>query len=228
VRAVSALASALGSAFLAVAAAAVAPATATASEAAGLPEPTLEALMRGMATSSGVSARFHEAKQLALLSVPLEVRGMIYFVPPDRLLRITSEPSRSRLVIDGSRFAYRDEAGGEQVDLSGNPLAREFVTNFVVLFNGDLAGLRQRYEPALSVEGQRWKLVLRARQRPLADIVDRVTLEGSGRTLDRMEMLETNGDRTTTTFEEVQTDRHWSGEELERLFSTRGSVTGEP
>lgn len=220
--------SALASAFLAVAAAAAAPTVATASEAAGLPELTLESLMRGMATSSGVVARFHEAKQLALLSVPLEVRGTIYFVPPDRLLRVTREPSRSRLVIDGSRFAYRDEAGGEQVDLSANPLAREFVSNFVVLFNGDLAGLRERYEPALSVDGERWKLVLRARQRPLADIVDRVTLEGSGRTLDRMEMLETNGDRTTTTFEDVQADRHFSGEELQQLFSLRGSDSGEP
>ena len=217
----------LGVTVVAVALAA-APPTARAHAAAGLPEPTLEALTRGMATSSGVFARFREAKQLALLSVPLEVRGTLYFVPPGRLVRITSEPSRSRLVIDGSRFAYSDEAGGEQVDLSGNPIAREFVSNFIVLFNGDLAGLKQRYEPTLSVEDTRWKLVLRARQRPLSDIVDRVTLEGNGRTLDRMEMLETNGDRTTTYFDEVQTDRHFSSAELDTLFSVRGPASDAP
>lgn len=184
--------------------------------------PTLEALMHGMATTAGVVAEFREVKELGLLSVPLEVRGTLYFVPPDRLARITTEPSRSRLVIDGGRFAYRDEAGGEQVDLSGNPVARTFVDNFIVLFNGDLDALRARYDPTFRAEGRHWSLVLRPRHQPLAGIVDRVTLEGEGRALTRMDMLETSGDRTTTTFDHVQVDRHFGPEELRRIFAMPG------
>ena len=39
------------------------------------PTPTLEALMAGMAETTGVWARFVEHKEIALLSEPIETRG---------------------------------------------------------------------------------------------------------------------------------------------------------
>jgi outer membrane lipoprotein-sorting protein len=188
--------------------------------------PGLEALMEGMAGTPGVVARFTERKELALLSEPLETRGTLYFVPPDRMLRLTTEPSRSRLVIAGERMAFRDEAGGEAVDLAASPLAREFVENFIVLFNGDLAALRARYEPAFRSEGDAWRLELRPRHRPLADVVERVTLEGEGRALRRMEMLERDGDRTVTTFEDVDATHRFTPEEERRLFDAGAAGAG--
>jgi outer membrane lipoprotein-sorting protein len=181
--------------------------------------PSLEALMAGMAKTSGVMASFLERKEIALLSEPIETRGHLVFVPPDHLARTTDSPSASRLVIAGERFAFRDAAGGDAVDLSSNPLAREFVENFIVLFNGDLAKLRERYEPTFSAAGATWSLALRPRHRPLSDLVERITLEGSGPMLQRMEMLERDGDRTTTTFQDVVVDRRFTPEEIERLFA---------
>jgi hypothetical protein len=172
-----------------------------------------------MAGTSGVVARFREVKEIALLSAPLEVRGTLTFVPPDRLVRVTTEPGRSRLVIDGERVSFEDEAGSEAMDLSENPVARAFVANFIVLFNGDLAGLRERYEPEFRVDGARWRLALVPRRPPLSDFVAHVRLEGEGRSLGRMELLEVDGDRTTTTFSEVEVDRRFAPEELERLFA---------
>ncbi|MDX1650189.1 MAG: outer membrane lipoprotein carrier protein LolA, partial [Myxococcota bacterium] len=170
----------------------------------------------------GVVARFREVKEIGMLSVPLEVRGTLWFVPPDRLARVTTEPSRTRLVIDGDRFAFHDEAGGESLDLAANPLAREFVENFIVLFGGDPQALRARYEPQLHLDGEAWRLVLRPRHRPLADVVERVTLEGEGRRLARMELRETDGDRTTTHFLEVDAERRFDEEELARIFGASG------
>ncbi|MEN8183787.1 MAG: outer membrane lipoprotein carrier protein LolA [Myxococcota bacterium] len=192
------------------------------------PVPSLEALMRGMAGSSGVVAGFHERKEIALLSEPIETRGTLVFVPPDRLLRATTEPSRSRLVIAGERFAFLDDAGGEVVDLSSNPLARAFVENFIVLFNGDLEALRERYQPEFQAAGADWRLTLLPRHRPLSDVMVRVTLAGAGRTLQRMEMLETDGDRTLTRFEDVEVDRSFSPEELDRLFAIPGTDPAAP
>jgi outer membrane lipoprotein-sorting protein len=187
--------------------------------AAAEPAPTLESLMAGMAETPGVEARFLETKEIALLSEPIRTRGTLAFAPPDRLVRTTTEPSRSRLVIAGDRFSFTDAAGGDAVDLSANPLAREFVDNFIVLFNGDLAELRRRYEPELRSDGAGWELALRPRHRPLSDLIERITLTGSGRALLRMEMLERDGDRTTTRFEEVKVDRRFTPEEVERLFA---------
>jgi outer membrane lipoprotein-sorting protein len=184
----------------------------------------LEELMRGMAATPGVVAPFREVKELALLAEPLEVRGTLYFVPPDRLARVTDAPSRSVLVIDGARFSFRNEAGADDVDLSDNPVARAFVTNFLVLFNGDLEALRERYATEFRREGERWTLALRPRRRPLSDLVERVVLSGAGRVLDRMEMVEAGGDRTVTSFADVRTDHRFDAAELERLFGAPGAT----
>jgi outer membrane lipoprotein-sorting protein len=181
--------------------------------------PSLEALMAGMAGAPGVVARFREQKQLALLSEPLESRGTLYFVPPNRLSRETSEPSSTRLVIDGDRFYFRDAAGSEAIDLSASPIAREYVGNFIVLFNGDLAALRSRYEPRFRSDARGWQLELRPRGEPLSKFIESVSLVGHARVLDRMELVEAGGDRTTTWFEAVRTDRAFSDEELARIFA---------
>ena len=180
---------------------------------------TLEALMRGMAGASGVEARFREEKRLALLSEPIESRGTLYFVPPNRLCRETSEPSASRLVIDGERVSFRDAAGGQAVDLSANPIAREYVANFIVLFGGDLDALRKRYEPRFRADANGWTLELVPRAARLREFIARVTLAGRGRALERMELVEAGGDRTTTWFEAVRSDRVFSDAELARIFS---------
>jgi outer membrane lipoprotein-sorting protein len=188
--------------------------------------PTLEALMAGMASSPGVEARFVERKEVALLSEPIETRGTLIFVPPDRLVRTTSTPSRSRLVIAGERVAFEDTAGGNALDLGASPLAREFVDNFIVLFAGDLARLRERYVPVLDTGPEAWTLTLTPRHRPLADFVERIVLRGAGRTLLGMEMLERDGDRTATRFEDVSTERRFTPAELERLFAIPAAGAG--
>jgi outer membrane lipoprotein-sorting protein len=201
---------------------AIATAAALAGAAEAPAEHSLEALMQGMAGTPGVVARFREVKELALLTAPLESRGTLYFAPPDRLARIVEEPGRSRLVIDGKRLLFHDAAGGEEVDLSDNPIAREYVSNFIVLFNGDLAALRERYAPSFRTDGPRWTLELLPRSRPLSDFVERVTLRGEGRALTRMELLESDGDRTTTWFDEVEIDHRFDAAESERIFAPSG------
>jgi outer membrane lipoprotein-sorting protein len=184
--------------------------------------------MAGMAETSGVWARFVEHKEIALLSEPIETRGTLVFVPPDRLRRSTAAPSRSELVIAGDRFAFHDEAGSDAVDLSASPLARQFVDNFIVLFNGDLGDLRERYEPEFTATDAEWSLALRPRQRPLSDLIERITLVGTGPLLRSMEMLEKDGDRTTTRFSDVEVDRHFTPAELEQLFALPTSDAASP
>jgi outer membrane lipoprotein-sorting protein len=178
----------------------------------------LEALMAGMAGTSGVVAGFREVKRLALLTEPLESHGTLYFVPPGRLARVTRTPSATRLVIDGDRFSFDDGTSDRAMDLSSNPVAREVVANFIVLFNGDLDALQRRYEPRFETGADGWSLSLTPRRAPLRDIIERVTLEGRGHALTRMELLETGGDSTSTFFEDVHSDHAFDDAELARIF----------
>ena len=74
----------------------------------------LEELMDMFASSGGVQARFRESRHLAILTAPIETRGMLYFAPPDRLARHTTWPGRASVVVDGDRVAFDDETGHHQ------------------------------------------------------------------------------------------------------------------
>ena len=181
---------------------------------------TLAELMTRMASTAGVVARFREVKDLKLLVVPLVTRGTLYFIPPDRLARFTSEPGFSALVIDGSVLRYHDDPQGEAVDLSQSPMARAFVENFIVLFNGDREGLERVYRADLTSGEAGWELRLTPRRAPLDRLIEVITMRGDDGGLREMVLQESDGDRTTTTFVAVDANRAFDPEEIDRLFSS--------
>jgi outer membrane lipoprotein-sorting protein len=184
-------------------------------------ELTIEILMDHMSRAAGVKARFLERKEVSLLVAPLESQGALYFIPPDRFARHTTKPGRTLLVIDGNTLRYFDEFGGEQIDLSGEPIARQFVENLTGLFNGDLPALRERYHVTFQSEGDLWQLVLQPRSENMRKFIRDITLRGDGPALLEMRMVENDGDSSTTTFTEIQTDYRFSELELETAFPSR-------
>lgn len=179
---------------------------------------TLEALMQRMASTTGVRAEFREEKTLALLESPLVSEGKLYFIPPSRMARITTRPGASALVIDGQKMSYTDEAGASGMDLAGNRVARTIVENFVVLFAGDLAALRERYRVEFESEKLRWRMLLTPKAAPLTQFIASVELRGDGPALEEMTIREADGDRSLTRFLRVETDTRFTPEELARLF----------
>jgi len=180
--------------------------------------PGLVELMRGMAETSGVIATFRERKQLALLEQPLESSGTLYFVPPDRLARFTLTPEPSALIIDGKALRFQ-QGRGEKFDLSGNPMARVFVDNFIALFNGDLPKLQKLYHTSFDSQGESWKLVLEPRGAPLRGIVKQIALRGDRSGIREMVMQNLDGDRTTTSLDVLRNDYHFTDDQLEALFT---------
>jgi hypothetical protein len=185
----------------------------------------LDALMAGMADTPGVVAEFTEIKKLAILDAPLETLGTLYFIPPDRMARHVSYPGTSSFVIDGDRLAFQDETGGDDLDLGSNPVARVFVENFIVLFNGDLAELRRRYDPTLVVHGDEWVLELKPRSPALAKMIESIEMRGSGRAMRSMTLREVGGDVTETRFTKVDPNHRFSPDEVSRYFRAE---TGAP
>lgn len=183
----------------------------------------LDGLLRRMAATRGVHARFHEVKEIALLEAPLESEGEIFFVPPRRFARLTTRPAATRFVIDGERLSFRDESGGQEIDLGQSGTARAAVEGFLVLWNGDAEGLKERYETELAVEGERWRLSLRPRGEMIASVLGRLTLEGDGPALLEMTLIEPGGDRTVTHFSDVRADAPLAPDEIARAFGGAGA-----
>jgi hypothetical protein len=104
------------------------------------------------------------------------------------------------------------------VDLAGNRMARTLVENFVWLFSGDLAALRDRYDVQFDAEGASWHIGLLPKAPPLSRFIASIELRGVGPALEEVDVREADGDRTTTRFQRVETDTRFTPEELARLF----------
>jgi hypothetical protein len=200
------------------------------------PELTLDSLMAQMSTTRGVIAQFRERKEIALLMAPLESSGVLYFAPPDRLARFTLEPSYASLIIDGDTLRFRDGEAGEDFDLSGNPMARVFVDNFIVLFNGDVEQLRKLYDAEFSSDSKGWSLRLTPKGRRLRTAIDSILLTGdiggsraeARGGIRRMDLRSSDGDRTVTDLESQESDRRFTDAELDMLFSQRIPLRDPP
>lgn len=187
---------------------------------------TLEVLMAHFASSGGVRAHFRETRRLAILALPIESQGLLYFSPPDRLARLTTHPGASRVVVQGTRVVFVNETGRTEMDLASNAVARGLVSNLMVLLRGDVSELRARYAVSYSTDDQNWQLHLEPRSRDMRALVERVVATGEGRVLTGMETFETNGDVTILRFSDVETGFEFVPGESGDVFSFEATGQG--
>lgn len=177
--------------------------------------------MARFAALPGLSARFREEKRMALLAVPLRCEGTLDYAPPSRLLRRTTAPTASFVLIRGGDLQFGDDRRRQHIDLEATPAAQQFVDSFLSLVAGDRRALERAYEMDFRVVPARpdvWELSLRPRLSATRQIIERVVLRGMGVALDRMTLRETNGDETLTTFSDVDPRRQYSPGEITALF----------
>jgi outer membrane lipoprotein-sorting protein len=196
----------------------VAAGTASADQPAASAPETVAALMANFAKSGGVRARFHETRTLSILTVPIESEGFLYFLPPDRLARVTTHPGASTVKVHGTRVVFEDETGRRELDLASSDVARSLVSNLMVMLRGDLPELRARYAITYGAEGKRWQLDLVPRSRDLRALVELVRVTGLDERLLGIETRETNGDATVTHLSEVESGLDFDADGSENVF----------
>jgi len=182
----------------------------------------LEALFAEFAAMPGLEARFREEKRIALLREPLVSHGVLYFAPPDRLLRHVREPVESTLLLRGRELSIGSSRGIRTIDLAANPVLRMFVDPFRLLLAGDIEALRKSYRVQLEASGnppaRRWEIRLEPLHSPVQDAIAWIRLSGQGRELFELEVREVSGDVTITRFSAVDTERHFSDRDFAELF----------
>jgi hypothetical protein len=182
-------------------------------------ERQLELLLERFTQAPGISAEFREEKQISLLRDPLVSEGSIVFAPPGRLVRRTRIPSASVLLITGSRLSY--QAGGERrsLDVDSHPMIRATTDIFRLVLAGDSTALMSRFDVQTSILGDdQWTIALRPRLAPLTDTIHEIRIEGSADRLSKIYIGEINGDESTTTFSDMDTNRQFSIDEAEQIF----------
>ena len=184
------------------------------------------ALFRMFAATTGLEARFEEEKHLALLALPLQSKGRLYFFRPDRtqpgyLARIVESPEPSSVLITPTELRLQNRDGTEVIDLKRSDKVRNFISSLVRVFAGDEAALAKSYTIHFAhaeKDAAGWTLTLVPRDKPLNQMLASLTLTGQGEAVVRIEVKEPNGDRTVTRIVAADPARKFDAAEQKRLF----------
>ncbi len=180
-------------------------------------------LLSRFAKVQSLKARFSEEKHMALLAAPLRSRGRLYYAKPKLLARHTESPHKSSLVLRGDKLTFGDEKRQETMELAAQPAVRILVDTFVSVLAGDGASLEKlaKLELESGPDGA-FQIRVAPKDPAVLKIVRSMSFAGKGAELTRMELLDANGDRTVTTFSELELGEKLSEAELARHFRVGG------
>ena len=121
----------------------------------------------------------------------------------------------------GDRVAYHDQTGHQELDIGSSEVASHLVGNLIVLLRGDLPGLLARYRAVIRDDDPEWVLELEPRSHVVRSMIEFIRVRGRGAELIEMETRESSGDKTITSFSQVETGFDFAPAELNRIFSLK-------
>ena len=159
---------------------------------------TLPELLETMSAVRTQRGAFIERKTIGVLDKPLEVSGTLLYRRPDFLERRNDPPADEIMTVAGDRLNIAWPSKHEQraLSLSSNPVVWAFVESIRATLAGDGAALERFYWTTLSGDLHHWSLTLEPRASGVAAYVKSIVLSGSNSSIQRVEVIEANGDRS--------------------------------
>lgn len=141
-----------------------------------------------------VRGHFVQQKFLRSLPQPLTSRGDFTLAAGKGLLWLLRTPIAQDLRINANGISRRDESGAWQALPQQTGSGRENRL-FLSVLAGDTSGLQENFDLALTGQADAWQLLLTPRSALLRQIFDTIQING-GKLVDRIELRETQGDRS--------------------------------
>lgn len=159
-------------------------------------------VLAGLEAQGAVVVRFEEERHVSFLDGPLRSAGTLSFSPPDRLTRQTLVPEPSLARIEGDELMIVDGGEERRIALDADPSIRAYVAPFRALLAGDRETLERHFEIGIEARPSGWSMRLVPREAAVAERIDRIRVTGSEARIERIEIHETDGDRTVLTLSE--------------------------
>lgn len=150
-----------------------------------------------------VRGDFIQEKHLRALPQPLTSHGQFALSRDHGLLWLLQQPIRQDYRITPQGIARRGEQGWQAVDPQGGSARQNQL--FLAVLSGDTQALQRDFQLELSGAATAWRLQLTPRGALLKQIFADIEIQG-GETVTRIELHETQGDRTLIRLLESQTD----------------------
>ena len=153
----------------------------------------LQQLSDQLARPDVIHGQFIQEKHLRALPQPLTSKGRFVLAKNHGLLWLLQTPLQQDYRITPQGIARRD--GNAWQMLPNKSAGAEQNRLFLAVLQGDSSGLQRDFELSLSGEPQQWKLTLTPRSVLLKQVFNQINIDG-GELVQRIELLETQGDST--------------------------------
>jgi len=170
----------------------------------------LSDLSAQLAQPEVVRGPFIQEKHLRALPVPLTSHGQFVLSREHGLLWLLQKPIQQDYRIADSGIARRTAEGWQQQ--SGQDVAAQQSRLFLAVLKGDRSGLERDFELKLSGEQNAWQLELVPHSLLLRQIFSAIRIDG-GALVERIELIETQGDRTVMKMPQSQADTALTAQE---------------
>ncbi|MHB8477925.1 MAG: LolA-related protein [Steroidobacteraceae bacterium] len=159
----------------------------------------LDTVMSLLAQRRHGRVEFVEQKFLSILDHPIESSGELLYDAPDHLEKRTLLPRAETLVLDGSVLTTERGGRSRVLDLHRYPQIQPFVESIRATLAGDRAALERVFHVEFAGGVRRWSLTLAPLDRQLQRTIKQVQIDGSQDQLQRVEIRQTDGDRSLMT-----------------------------
>ena len=146
-----------------------------------------------------------------LPSQPLTSRGDFTLAQGKGLLWKLTSPFEQDLRITPQGIAKRDAQGAWQALPQQMGASRE-VGLFLAVLAGDTHGLQENFDISLAGDAQAWTMTMKPSSALLSQIFEAIVIQG-GALVQRIELRETQGDRTVLQLQDVQPAAQLNDEE---------------
>ena len=159
----------------------------------------LDTVMSLLAQRRHGKVEFIEQKFLAILDHPVESSGELLYDAPDHLEKRTLLPRAETLVLAGSMLTSERAGHTRVLDLHRYPQIQPFVESIRATLAGDRDALERTFHVDFAGTVRRWSLTLAPLDRQLQHTIRQVQIDGSQDQLLRVEIRQTDGDRSLMT-----------------------------
>lgn len=170
----------------------------------------LQQLSAQLAKPAVIHGQFIQEKHLRALPQPLTSQGTFVLAKDHGLLWLLKTPLQQDYRITAQGIARRDANGWQM--LPGKSAGAEQNRLFLAVLQGDSSGLQRDFELALSGDAQRWHLTLTPRSLLLKQVFQQINIDG-GELVQRIELLETQGDSTLLRMQDTTAEQPLSDAE---------------
>lgn len=172
---------------------------------------SLDQLQTQLRAQPIVRGHFTQQKFLRSLPQPLTSRGDFTLAQGKGLLWKLTSPFEQDLRITPQGIAKRDAQGQWQALPQQMGASRE-VGIFLAVLAGDTRGLQENFDISLAGDARAWTMTMKPSSALLAQIFEAIAIQG-GALVQRIELRETQGDRTVLQLQDVQPAAQLNDEE---------------